>query len=118
MEIPCFSGTVLVEPEEVQEDKNPVFKGPEFGAPKKTAEKAMGGRANRMLSLSSPKDRMLCNRAQQQRSEWQGSRCPARSLASSSGYSQGRFCSAIGCQNSSKKTPELSFFRFPKDKER
>ena len=32
--------------------------------------------------------------------------------------SQGSFCSAIHCQNSRKKCPQMSFFRFPKDAER
>ena len=32
--------------------------------------------------------------------------------------SQGSFCSGIHCQNSRKKCPQMSCFRFPKDAER
>ena len=30
----------------------------------------------------------------------------------------GRFCSAINCTNCDRKCPEMSFFKFPKDKDR
>ncbi|XP_049780960.1 52 kDa repressor of the inhibitor of the protein kinase [Schistocerca cancellata] len=33
-------------------------------------------------------------------------------------FTKGNVCSAINCSNNRKKTPHLSFFRFPKDPER